>query len=131
VQLSNLLSSFASFVAQIAFNLSRQPNGYPSTNLASENFTGSESALNMASQRLSDIISLLLSFSEVPVLLGAAALIVAVVSYLAFAGPTPASTSSRKVQQAKAMREAYESMEKQSSRADRNRAKVRSLVHII
>ncbi|KAN0096538.1 MOSC N-terminal beta barrel domain containing protein [Hyaloscypha variabilis] len=77
----------------------------------------------MASQRLSDIISLLLSFSEVPVLLGAAALIVAVVSYLAFAGPTPASTSSRKVQQAKAMREAYESMEKQSSRADRNRAK--------
>jgi type II secretory pathway component PulM len=84
----------------------------------------------MASQRLSDTISLLSSSFEVPVLLGAAALMVAVVSYLVFARPTPATASSRKAQQARVMREAYNSMEKQSSRADSKRAKVRSLVHI-
>ena len=84
--------------------------------MASRNLTDSETASKMASQSLSDITSLLSTTSGLSLLLSGAALVVAMVSYLAFAGSRPAASSSRKAQQARAMREAYKSMEKQSAK---------------
>jgi len=96
--------------------------------MASGNLTNSETASKMASPTFSDVRSLLSTTSGFSLLLGGAALVVAVVSYLAFAGSPPASSSSRKAQQARAMREAYNAMEKQTSRPNSKTAKVRSLL---
>jgi hypothetical protein len=96
--------------------------------MALGNLTSSETASKMASQTLSDVRSLLSTTSGFSLLLGGAALVVAVVSYFAFAGLPPASSSSRKAQQARAMREAYKSMEKQISRPNSRTTKARSLL---
>ncbi|KAE9371593.1 hypothetical protein N431DRAFT_410486, partial [Stipitochalara longipes BDJ] len=99
--------------------------------MTSENLTQSASTLNMASQRLFDTASLLSISSTLSMLLGGVALMVAVVSYLAFAGSSPATSSSRKAQQARAMREAYKSMEKEASKPNSKKAKVRSFPAIM
>lgn len=96
------------------------------TKMTSENLMQSGHALRIAPQRFLDMVSMPSSSSEVPLLLGGAALMLVVISYLAFAGSTPATTMSRKAQQARAMREAYKSMERDTSKLDNNKTNVSS-----
>jgi hypothetical protein len=93
--------------------------------MTSENLSESESAMKAASQGFFNMITLLSSSSSVSLLVGGAALMVAVISYLAFAGSTPA-TSSRKAQQARVMRKAYRTMERQALSSDSKRVRVGS-----
>jgi hypothetical protein len=80
--------------------------------MASKNITESGTALKMASRELFDIIMAFSLSSEISLVLGGAALVVAVISYLVFIGSTPITSSSTKYQKARAMREAYNSMNK-------------------
>jgi hypothetical protein len=84
-----------------------------------------ETTVEVVSQRFFDIISWLASSSEVVRTLGGVAVMVAVASYFSYAR-SKAPSSSRKAQQAKAMREAYKSMEKQVPISDSKNAKVSS-----
>jgi hypothetical protein len=79
-----------------------------------EIWTKMETALNATSRRVLDMVSVHSSSSVTVLALGAIALMLAVASYLPFAGSKPAAKS-RKAQQAKAMRESYQSMERQAS----------------
>jgi hypothetical protein len=71
-----------------------------------EIWTKMETALNATSRRVLDMVSVHSSSSVTVLALGAIALMLAVASYLPFAGSKPA---------AKAMRESYQSMERQAS----------------
>lgn len=82
-----------------------------------------EALARRAAQRLYDAVLLISSTSKVAILLAGVAMVVAVVSY-GVAGSKP-PISSRKGQQAKAMREAYRSMEKQVSLSNIKKDKVK------
>ncbi len=79
-----------------------------------EIWTEVEAALKAIFQRILDMLSVHSSSSETVLALSAVALMLAVASYLPFAGSKPAARS-RKAQQAKAMRASYQSMERQAS----------------
>jgi hypothetical protein len=95
-----------------------------------EIWTKMETALNAISQRFLDMVSLHSSSSEAVLALGAVALMVAAASYLPFAVSKPAATS-RKAQQAKAMREAYQFMERQTSISNKKSVKVRPITNSV
>lgn len=103
-------------------NLALQTSTFYSTDMISENLSESEKLMKAASQGFLNMLS---SSSSVSLLVGGAALMVAVISYLAFAGSTPA-TSSRKAQQARVMRKAYRTMEKQALSSGSKRVRVGS-----
>jgi hypothetical protein len=90
----------------------------------SGNFSDGDDVVRKAAHRLYDIVSLNLASVGVAVLFGGVAMMVAVISYIRVVGSNPA-VASRKAQQAKAMRQAYRSMEKQSSLSNTERMKVR------
>ena len=93
--------------------------------------TESNAQTSSATQQLYDMFAKSSTSSKVAVILGGIALAMVVFKYLVFMGAKPAM-SSRKAQQAKAMREAYRSMNKQSSLANSKKTRVsippRSLV---
>jgi hypothetical protein len=91
----------------------------------SGNLTDSYAVVNNAAQRFYDAVSVPLSSSEVAILFGGVALMVAAISYIVL-GDSKHAILSRKAQQAKAMRQAYKSMEKQSSLSNNKESKVGS-----
>jgi hypothetical protein len=84
----------------------------------------SEAVARSAAQQFYGAVSLLSPSSKAAILLAGVAMLIAVVSYTGFAGSKP-SISSRKAQQAKAMREAYKSMEKHGSLSNVKKNKVK------
>jgi hypothetical protein len=93
--------------------------------MTTENLTDSKTALEIASQRLSNMATWLYPSPEAALMTMPVLLMVAFMFYLTFAG-SKSPTSSRKAQQAKAMRDAYKSMEQEASLSDSKNIKVRS-----
>jgi hypothetical protein len=87
------------------------------------NFTDGNAGASKAAQRFYDMVSLVLSSSEIAILFGGVTVVVAAISYMGLARGTSAALS-KKAQRAKAMRQAYNSMEQRSFPSNTKKIKV-------